>query len=79
MRDYIEALGDLPAVREACTEIFHGRNKHPWPPAVTLWPDWEQLWARLVDNEGLDLTLEEAATAVEAFIDAIDAAGTARP
>ncbi len=70
---------DLPAVHAACTEIFHGRNKHPWPPAVTLWPDWEQLWARLVDNEGLDLTLEEAATAVGAFIDAIDAAGTARP
>lgn len=30
----------LPAVREACIEIFELRGKHAWTPTVTVWPSW---------------------------------------
>lgn len=66
---------DLPAVREACVEIFEGRNKHSWPPVITPWPGWEQLWADLVNEEALDMTLEEAVAAVTAFVATVNTAG----
>jgi hypothetical protein len=71
----IEA-GDYPAIREACVEIFEGRHKHHWPPTITAWPGWDQLWANLADNEGLTMTLQEAVTAVEAFVATVDTAST---
>lgn len=69
------AADDLPAVREACLETFELRAKHPWPPTITLWPDWPLMWERLAVEERLDRTLESAASAVTALIEAIDAAG----
>lgn len=68
--------GDYPTIRAACVEIFDGRNKHPWPPDITAWPGWAQLWADLVNEEALIMTLQEAVTAVEAFVAAVEAAGT---
>jgi hypothetical protein len=66
--------GDYPAIREACVEIFEGRRRHLWPPKITAWPGWDQLWADLIDKERLTVTLDEAVAAVSAFVDAIDAA-----
>lgn len=68
--------GDYPAVREACIEIFEGRHRHAWPPTITVWPGWDQLWSNLVSDEGLTLALREAVTSVEAFVAAVDAAGS---
>ncbi len=67
---------DYPAIRDACVEIFEGRRKHPWPPATTAWPGWDQLWTNLVSDEGLTMTLQEAVTSVGAFVAAVDAAGS---
>ena len=66
---------DLPAVRAACVEIFTGRAKHPWPPAITAWPDWPQIWASLSAEEELELELDEAVIAVQSLVGRIDAAG----
>lgn len=66
--------GHLDGIREACVEIFAGRAKHDWPPVITIWPDWPQIWAALSEEEGLELTLEEAAGAVRSLVARIDAA-----
>ncbi len=68
---------DHPAIREACIETFNGRNRHAWPPEITAWRGWGQLWANLAAEEGLDTTLEEAITAVTAFVAAINTAARA--
>lgn len=65
---------DLPGIRAACVEIFDGRAKHTWPPTITVWPDWPQIWAALADEEGLEMTVEEAAEAVTVLVERIDAA-----
>lgn len=36
---------ELPDVRRACVEIFRLRDKHPWPPAVTVLPEWPAIYA----------------------------------
>lgn len=65
---------DLAGIREACVEIFNGRAKQSWPPVITIWPDWPQIWAALAEEEGLELTLEQAAAAVTALVGRIDGA-----
>jgi len=39
LRDLVED-GGLTSVREACTEIFALRDKHAWPPKVTVYLSW---------------------------------------
>jgi hypothetical protein len=53
-RDLIDLLlralvanADLPAVREACVEIFALRAKHPWPAQVTVYPSWRDGFAAM--------------------------------
>lgn len=62
---------DLPVIREACIEIFDGREKQPWPPQIVLWPDWPQIWAALMAEEGLEFELQEAVEAVTELIERI--------
>jgi hypothetical protein len=47
------ALDDdqVSGLRDACVEIFELRGKHPWPPTVVAWPDWVDIWGRLVETE----------------------------
>jgi hypothetical protein len=74
LRDLVE---DLAAVRAACVEVFAFRGTHEWPPALEPPAFWEDLYAELA--AGLELaekTLEEAVREAQAFIQAIDAAGT---
>lgn len=72
----IEELGldkkDLPAVREACVEIFSGRGKHSWPPTVIAWGDWPDIWDRLADDEHLDYSLDEAVERVRQLVARIE-------
>jgi hypothetical protein len=66
----------LPAVREACVEIFSSRARHSWPPAVTVWPAWPELYtaaaAAVADEVVADV--EQAADWLRTFVDEIDTA-----
>ncbi len=73
-----ELLGnDLARVREACVEIFVGRDLHPWPPELVVPDDWRQPYAAGAGELDADLPLDvdSAADQVRNFIAAIDAAG----
>jgi hypothetical protein len=59
---------DLPAIREACIEIFDSRGMHDWPPRITAGHDWEQIWDRLATDEHLEQTLDEAMESANSFI-----------
>lgn len=72
-----ELLGDdLARVREACAEIFAGRNLHPWPPGLVVPDDWREPYAVAAGELDVDLPLDvdSAADQVRDFIAAIDAA-----
>ncbi|MGH9092522.1 MAG: nucleotidyl transferase AbiEii/AbiGii toxin family protein [Acidimicrobiales bacterium] len=67
------ALDDeqMPGLRDACIEIFGLRGKHPWPPRVVAWPDWEVIWRRLAETERLDYSLDEAVARVQDLVDRV--------
>ena len=71
--------GDLPQVRSACVEIFEGRGRHSWPPAVRSWPAWPALYGVAITTLGDDVRtdLTEALGWLTDFIHAIDAAAPA--
>ena len=64
----------MPRLRSACVEIFELRGKHPWPPRVVAWPDWDDIWERLAETERLDYSLAEAVARVQDLVDRIDSA-----
>lgn len=73
-----ELLGnDLARVREACAEIFAGRDLHPWPPELVVPDDWREPYAAAAGelDANLPLDVDSAADQVRDFIAAIDAAG----
>jgi hypothetical protein len=73
-----ELLGsDLARVREACVEIFTGRDLQPWPPGLVIPEDWREPYAAVAGELDADLPLDvdSAANQVRDFIAAIDAAG----
>jgi hypothetical protein len=81
VRDLVDVLmlqgliDDMACVRDACVEVFSLRAKHTWPPTVTIYEDWPDRYAGLaadLDFEPSDVN--DAAAAVQALIDAIDAA-----
>lgn len=39
--------GGLAQTRSACEDTFTHRGRHPWPPTVPAWEDWQQLWDAL--------------------------------
>lgn len=66
-----DELGD---VRTACIDIFEGRDKQPWPPALVAPPHWAALWQRIVEDDGFPVeSLEEAVARVRTMIERIDA------
>jgi hypothetical protein len=72
-----ELLGDdLARVREACVEIFAGRDLHPWPPELVVPDDWREPYAVAAGelDASLPLDVDSAADQVRGFIAAIDAA-----
>jgi hypothetical protein len=72
LRDLVE---DLSTVREACVKTFERRDKHAWPPELTIEPSWPDTYAAEAKRFGFDVeTVEEAAELVRAFIAEIDAA-----
>lgn len=65
----------LPAVREACVEIFDLRRKHAWPPEVTVYQSWRDPFAAMAGEIGFYTEdLDVAATDLRDFISEIDGA-----
>ncbi len=68
---------DLLPTRSACIAVFEARAQHPWPPRVAALPHWPPIYSGAL--EGLDhlelaATVEQAAGAVQRFVERIDAA-----
>jgi hypothetical protein len=64
----------LARVREACVDIFTVRDKHTWPPALTVYDSWRVPFAELARENGFTPEdIDEAAAALTALIAAIDA------
>lgn len=53
----------LVAVREACIDIFATRDKHPWPPRITVYESWRTPFRALADGNGF--TPDDIDTAAE--------------
>lgn len=67
---------ELSDVRRACVEIFRLRDKHPWPPSVTVLPEWSAICAsELAKTPGFTpAEVEQAAADVDRLIVEIDRA-----
>jgi hypothetical protein len=65
----------LPSIRTACLEVFGGRQRHTWPPAVRTWPAWPSLYGAAITNLGGDVLtdVDEAAEWLREFLRAIEA------
>lgn len=67
-RDLLRARG-LNRVRQACEAIFRGRNVHPWPPTITIYPSWPAAFSRLAEEEDFPVgDVNQAAREVQAFV-----------
>jgi hypothetical protein len=65
---------DYARIREVCAEIFRLRDKHDWPPPVTVLPGWADGYRRLADQLGFSPSdVHQAADAVQKIIAHIDA------
>lgn len=68
---------DLAPTRSACIAVFEVRHQHSWPPRVAALPHWPPIYSGAL--EGLDhlelaASAEEAAEAVQGFVERIDRA-----
>jgi hypothetical protein len=80
-RDLIDLLlladlePDLARVREACLDIFASREKHAWPPALTVEPSWPAQYGALASEQEFPVDdVNDAVRLVRELIDQIDAA-----
>lgn len=65
----------MARVREACVEIFDLRDKHAWPPVLTVYDSWRTPFAELARENGFQPEdVGEAAAALTRLIETIDAA-----
>jgi Nucleotidyl transferase AbiEii toxin, Type IV TA system len=68
----------LARVREACVDIFTVRDKHTWPPTVTVYDSWRVPFAELARENGFTPeAIDEATAALGALIAAIESASSA--
>ncbi len=70
-----ELVDDWHSVRTACEEVFGLRAKHPWPPAVLVYPSWTEAYAASAIANYFPVTdVAEAAANVTALIARIELA-----
>jgi hypothetical protein len=73
VEDLLHDVG-LGLVREACVDIFTVRDKHVWPPTVTVYDSWRTPFDALAhENRFTPDDIDEAAAALTALITAIEA------
>lgn len=66
---------DRAGVREACVEIFRLRDKHAWPPRITVPPEWRDGYRSLAHQLGFAPgDVHQAAIDVQAIVARIDGA-----
>jgi hypothetical protein len=66
----------LDHVREACVDIFMVRDKHAWPPTLTVYDSWRVPFAELArENRFTPIDIDDAASALTGLIAAINAYG----
>jgi hypothetical protein len=70
-----ELIEDDRLVKDACVETFELRGSHPWPPTLTIEPNWPGVYAALVAEIEFPIAdVAEAAARVQALIDRVAAA-----
>jgi type II secretory pathway pseudopilin PulG len=73
--DRLVGEDDRAGVREVCVEIFRLRDKHAWPPRITVPPEWPDGYRALAEQLGFaPIDVHQAAADVQAIIARIDAA-----
>jgi hypothetical protein len=66
VEDLVYDVG-LDRMREACMDIFTVRDKHRWPPTVTVYDSWRVQFAALARENGFKPEdIDEAAAALTA-------------
>lgn len=77
VEDLLHNIG-LGLVREACVDIFTVRDKHSWPPTVTVYDSWRVPFAELARGNGFTPeSIDEAVAVLTALIAAIESATSA--
>jgi hypothetical protein len=72
----LEALAGekLAPVKDACTRTFAARRQQPWPPRITIYPDWPNRYAAMATSLDMPITdVNQAVETIHAFIRRIDA------
>jgi hypothetical protein len=70
-----ELVEDYGRVKQACLETFDRRRTHGWPPTAEVEPNWRDVYPVLATDLDFPIRdVDEAADAVQALIDVIDAA-----
>jgi len=60
---------ELLRIKSACEEIFGLREKHDWPPTITVVDGWEAGYKRMAEEMGFAVTdVHEAKTRVDEFV-----------
>jgi Nucleotidyl transferase AbiEii toxin, Type IV TA system len=73
LRDLVS--NDWADVRDACVDIFEGRDVHAWPPELVVYPSWPAAFTALARDQQFEIDdVEEAARQVREMIERIDAA-----
>ena len=76
VEDLVRGEVGLARSRQACIDIFNVRDKHPWPPEVTVYESWREPFAELAQENAFETEdIGDAADALRRLIFDIDAAG----
>jgi hypothetical protein len=79
VEDLLRDVG-VAHVRDACLDIFAVRDKHTWPPELTVYESWRAPFAQLaLENGFMPEDIDEAAAKLRTLISDIDAATDEEP
>jgi hypothetical protein len=69
---------DLTLLANIGRRLFAARRVTPWPPTITIFPRWEQIYTQ--SAEGLDVrSLPDAVVCANILIDQANAGASKRP
>lgn len=80
---FYDDRADLPALEKACRDLFYTREREAeqaeetlprsWPPMIATHPHWEAEYQTYSTEVGSELTLDQAVSALNRWIEEIDA------